>query len=323
MSRQIQADIPIESADVVPSLIDKVRLFRQFQRAEMRLTLQIKSIERMLSGGHTCGEALREVAASDEFDGQATDDTQDGRAVNDIGDQSGHDTQPDGVAGIEPTDEDGPASCDNHRPDAVLAQFGAFPLIEARDQLHSHRLKAERGVKNAAAQLPIIEWIDTVKGCGHLGLGLIIGEAGDLTRYDNPAKLWKRMGLAVFDGRAQRRIAAKPDVARGRTKRQAADDAIAMGYSPRRRSLMHVIGDCLIKQNKNPDGSDGYYRALYLERKARETELHPDLSLIHRHKRAMRYMEKRFLLHLWQEWRRRASGNESTKHVLPADLVEV
>ena len=45
---------------------------------------------------------------------------------------------------------------------------------------------------------------------------------------DNPSrKVWKRLGLAVFDGRAQRRT-------------RDAEKAVEQGYSPRRRSVSWV-----------------------------------------------------------------------------------
>lgn len=61
---------------------------------------------------------------------------------------------------------------------------------------------------------------------------------------------------------------------------------------------MHNLGDALIKQNQ-----DGAYRPMYLERKKLEILKAPDLQLIVHHKRAMRYMEKRYLRDLWRAWR--------------------
>ena len=49
---------------------------------------------------------------------------------------------------------------------------------------------------------------------------------------------------------------------------------------------------------------DSPYRTLYLERKEYEKAKAPDLPPMAHHRRAQRYMEKRLLKHLWQQWRR-------------------
>lgn len=152
----------------------------------------------------------------------------------------------------------------------------------------------EKAIERAAQQLPIWPWAEKIRGLGPKGVGLMIGEIGDPGAYANPAKLWKRMGLAVFDGQAQRRVKG--------------EGGILQGFSPQRRALMHVIGDALIKQNTRPDGTDGLYRQLYVSRKALEVVKAPDLALIVHHKRALRYMEKRLLVHLWQAWRTACPG---------------
>ena len=60
-----------------------------------------------------------------------------------------------------------------------------------------------------AKALPVASFVEETRGFGYLGLAQIVAEAGDLSNYANPAKLWKRFGLAVIDGRAQRRVADK------------------------------------------------------------------------------------------------------------------
>ena len=46
------------------------------------------------------------------------------------------------------------------------------------------------------------------------------------------------------------------------------------------------------------------YRQVYLDRKAYELARAPEMSDIHAHKRALRYMMKRYLRNLWVAWRR-------------------
>jgi hypothetical protein len=133
------------------------------------------------------------------------------------------------------------------------------------------------------------QWAEPKRGVGSLTLAKIIGETGDLKTYSNPAKVWKRMGLAVCGGTRQ------GNAGKGAT----AADWEARGYSPRRRSLMWNFGDCQIK-------SRGAYRDLYDARKAEQNEVTmPDKykNKRHAHLSAQRYMEKRFLKELWGAWK--------------------
>jgi hypothetical protein len=156
------------------------------------------------------------------------------------------------------------------------------PLLLAQQPIHAIRASVEKEMISLAKQLRAASFVERTRGFGYLGLAQIAAEAGDLTNYANPARLWKRFGLAVIDGRAQRRVKG--------------GGAIEQGFSPKRRAVMFVIGDALVKQG-------GEYRALYLERKRIETEKNPGLPKILHHRRAQRYMEKRLLRELWRDWR--------------------
>lgn len=166
---------------------------------------------------------------------------------------------------------------------AVVANTAAAPLLQARALIHSHRLTTEKSLVRLAEQLPVFPWWVRVDGLGALGLAQLVGEAGDLSRYAGPAKLWVRMGVGMKGGQAQRRMKDK-------------EAAKRMQYAPRRRSAMWRIGSSLIKKQNE-------YRDLYLARKQYEEEFHPELTKGHRHKRAQRYMEKRLLRNLWRAWR--------------------
>jgi hypothetical protein len=265
--------------DLVSLLVAQARQFRQLQRAELRLTNQIGAIERLLSGDHRPVDAHSPRVAD-----------------NSLEDESGLDAVDapyDRAALVPPKPRD---------LTKLIAEMGWSPIVQARDFLTAHRRAAARHLEKQAIQLPVWEaFVRGVRGCGPLGLALIVGEAHDLERYANPAKLWKRMGLAVMpDGRCQRRVADT-------------EGGLAQAYAPRRRSLMHVLGDSLVKLN------DGVYRAAYDERKAYELARAPEMRPIVAHKRAMRYMEKRFLLHLWQAWRREAISNVTPYDAVPID----
>lgn len=199
---------------------------------------------------------------------------------------------------------------------AVTMSIVNAPFIDARGLIEANRKATEKQLEQMAKLLPIWPWVQQVRGFGPLSLAAVVGEAGDLANYDNPAKLWKRMGLAVIGGGRQRMVAGAA--------------AIEHGYNPARRSLVWNIGECLIKQQ-------GEYRELYLARLIREVEKCWDEALQHAsttaatitswknrglpepvkvttidpaahrsaghlHNRAKRYVEKRLLRNLWRAW---------------------
>jgi len=149
--------------------------------------------------------------------------------------------------------------------------------------LTAHRKQLEKQMEELAETLPVWPWWESIRGLGALGLAKIVGEAGDLNLYDNPAKLWKRMGVATPE--------SYDDVTK---------DGKPCRKIPReRRSELFTIGDSLIKGNR-----DGDYRTLYLEHKAKQAERPEVKTKMHAHKRAQRYMEKRLLRNLWRAWTR-------------------
>lgn len=218
-------------------------------RAEGSLTRQIKSIARRLNGGDSPQDSDPHASysiAADSFDGNSDSHT-----------------------------------CNADQKLASIATAASLPLSNAREIIHKEKLGIERELKKLTKKLPLHSFVDETRGVGTIGLATIIGEAGDLTNYANPAKLWMRMGMAVIDGKRQRKCKDK-------------ELAIRHGYNPRRRAAMHCIGDSIVKVG-------GPYRLVYDERKVLEIAKAPELPPIAHHKRAMRYMEKRLLRDLWRE----------------------
>lgn len=185
----------------------------------------------------------------------------------------------------------------------VIALAACEPLIVARSVIELKRKDEEKTLKKLAKQLPVWEWAKDVRGCAELSLAQIIGETGDLSGYDNPSKVWKRLGLAPYNGRA----ASTWRTCGGAT----ADDWVEMGYSPARRSVVYNIGECFVK-------AGGPYRELYDQFKeeyaAREWcgRCHnkgdkgdrEHCTKAHVHNRAKRKAEKRFIRDLWAAWRK-------------------
>ncbi|MHC4625160.1 MAG: hypothetical protein ACYS4W_14800 [Planctomycetota bacterium] len=179
-----------------------------------------------------------------------------------------------------------------------------------RASLERYRNEEAKILEGAAKELPVWPWVERTPGIGPLGLALIIGAAGGplWPNYPNPGKLWKRLGLAVINGEAQKRRKGEKKKGHGPDIVHDIEEcktclAMFSGFAPTRRAVMHNVGESLMKQNK-VDGEPGKYYAMYLDRKAYEAERDPKMKPGYCHARALRYMEKNFIKDLWNEWKR-------------------
>lgn len=115
------------------------------------------------------------------------------------------------------------------------------------ENFESAQKETEKEMLPLAKKTPAAEWalLPEQRGFGLLSLATVVGEAGDLRAYSNPSKLWKRLGCAPwsFGGRTQMGSTWK---SKGGLP---AEEWSAFGYSPRRRSIAYVIGECLLKLN--------------------------------------------------------------------------
>ncbi len=178
-------------------------------------------------------------------------------------------------------------------------------ILEAhRLSLERYRMSWQKRIEAAVRELPIWPWAESIRGVAELNIGLIVGACGGplYPNYETFYRVWKRMGLAVMaNGERQRKIV-------GRTKELKAM-AIEAGYSPSRRAIMHIVGESLVKLNREGKEDDGNlvlyrYGAIYVNRKKWEAGMKPGDCKAAWHARAMRYMEKRFLKYMWKEWKR-------------------
>lgn len=165
-----------------------------------------------------------------------------------------------------------------------------------------------------AKRLPVYEWVKGVHGFGDVSFATIVGECGDIGTYKSVSAVWKRLGLAVINGRRQ------GNPGEGAT----AQDWIDHGYNRARRSVSYVAREHVIGgmgKWRPLFGSEladaNYYQRVYAERARYEADklglpvtLNEDTGKesykAHVAMRAHRYVEKRLLKHLYIEWRRAA-----------------
>ena len=182
----------------------------------------------------------------------------------------------------------------------------AINTDRGRKPFDGMRKAAEKEMEKLAAELPAAGWVESVRGAGLLGLATIVAEAGDLSNYPNPAKLWKRLGFAPYDGLAGsswKRETCRP---RALTKQEWIDNP----FSGERYALMHQIAVWLVntqwigkaKTESGEGEPKGPYGELYAARRKRTLETHPDWSDGHRRMDALRVTMKAFLKDLHGAW---------------------
>lgn len=189
---------------------------------------------------------------------------------------------------------------------------------EAQELFQTLQDGFERNMEKLARKLPVYPWVKSVKGLGDKSFATIVGECGDIGSYKSVSALWKRLGLAVFDGRRQ----GNPG------KDATAQDWIDHGYNRKRRSVSwnartHIIGGMGLWRpgfgedvRANPELTE--YQIVFAERVRYESEKlglpitevvnakgeHKESYKQHAVNRAMRYTEKRLLKNLYLAWRR-------------------
>ncbi|MDQ5977521.1 MAG: hypothetical protein QG602_493, partial [Verrucomicrobiota bacterium] len=218
------------------------------------------------------------------------------------------------------------------------------PMLVAMGPLDAAKLEAEKELAKRARNLPVYAWAKGVSGLGDVSLAAIVGEcAAAPGGYKSVSALWKRMGLAVIHGGRQRKVAGADALDHGYD-------------AERRSLMWNIGGCLIKAQVRNEKGEDGKkidgsdfaigeLGQVYLDRKrfmqakneageyaARAADLvaaakknggtpnkdnlEGRLSPIHIHNDSKRYMEKRLLRQLWQEWRR-ASGVADPINTMP------
>jgi len=176
----------------------------------------------------------------------------------------------------------------------------------ARQPADELRARCEKTMEQLAKKLPVYDWVKTIRGAGELGLATIVAEAGDLGNYSNPAKLWKRLGFAPYDGYAGSSWKRYTWVPRKLT----AEEWIENPFSGERYALMHQIAVWLVnaqwvgkaKTGTGEGKPNGPYGKVYADRRAHTAKTHADWTKQHSKMDGLRVAMKAFLKDLHVAW---------------------
>lgn len=183
------------------------------------------------------------------------------------------------------------------------------------------------------------EFLTKIRGCAVRMSACMVTSIGDIKRFATVSKLWAYAGLHVIDGRAARR-----------TKGEKSN------WNQFLKTKLHVLADCLIKQNFDPDTKRPLrYRKFYDDYKTRmenraschlTREEHSKKAVApvqtnkpmqkhqvtwlangctkgHTHNMAMRYVQKMFLQDLFMKWYELSGLEPPTKPYAEAMLGRV
>jgi hypothetical protein len=186
--------------------------------------------------------------------------------------------------------------------------------IAARAPADRERKSRETAMTALAEQLPVFAWVDSVAGFGALGFATIVALTGDLSNYATVSKVWKRLMLAPYDGCAGSTWKRETWRPRMLTK----EEWIANPFSGERYALIAMIADSLHKKQVQSKAKSetqfgkplAAYGKAYVDRREHTARTHPDWTLMHAHRDALRIMVKALVEDLWIEWRRAAGDGK-------------
>lgn len=186
-------------------------------------------------------------------------------------------------------------------PDGLISNYTELSLVDQYVELLLSEQRTFKLVKEGLEEFPIYtNYLKGVKGIGETLAGVIISEI-DIHAAKYPSSIWKYAGLDVA-GDGQGRSRKKEHlVKRAYTSKEGEElERDSITFNPfLKTKLLGVMAPSFIK-SKNEK-----YAPMYYDYKHR-LENHPnhvEKTKLHRHRMALRYIAKHFLIDLYNEWR--------------------
>lgn len=191
--------------------------------------------------------------------------------------------------------------------DPLITAMGEFCLVHQYIEMERVESEHFKMLTTLLNECPIYtNWLSSVKGVGPAMAGVILSEI-NIHAATYPSSLWKYAGLdvvtvvrdgqEVHEGRGRYKdhlVRVEYTNAQGELKER---DSIT--FSPwLKTKMLGVLGTSFLR-SKSP------YAAIYYDYKNRIENMpaHKDKTAAHRHRMALRYMVKRFMVDLYRSWR--------------------
>jgi hypothetical protein len=192
---------------------------------------------------------------------------------------------------------------------AVDAEIEAIRL--SLEPIQARRDEIESEMERLARLLPAYSFVKGIRGFGDKAFAVLIGEAGDLSKYPKDEKLWSRLGLAPYQGKAFSQWRAKGGL--------SADEWVGARYNPKRRAEIYAcievpLGNLQMESAAKSETTFGKpigpYGEVYVRRREHTAVTHPDWSKGHSRGDALRVMVKAVVSDLWREWNKDLAARE-------------
>jgi len=183
---------------------------------------------------------------------------------------------------------------------SLIGTYAQLVLTDSYMRLLNEELRAFRGLEKVLAPIPVWDqWLKNVKGIGP-AMGAVIISGFDIHKAKYASSLWRYAGVDVHSsGKGRGRYKEMM----GTTTYTDADGdeqtKKTLGYNPwLKTKLVGVASACFLR-------SGGPYKDIYDNYKHRlqHNPKHVDKTEGHRHRMALRYMIKMFLVDLYANWR--------------------
>ena len=184
--------------------------------------------------------------------------------------------------------------------DELITSYTELCLLSQYLDLESYEQQHFRRLESVLVDFPIwTEWMKGVKGCGPAMAGVLISEI-DIHKARYASSLFKYAGLDVAgDGRGRSRKAEHLVKVQYTNTKGEQVERNSITFNPfLKTKVVGVLGPSFLRS-----GSE--YAKFYYDYKHRleNHEKYKDVTKLHRHNMAIRYMVKRFLVALYVQWR--------------------
>jgi len=186
--------------------------------------------------------------------------------------------------------------------DEVISSYTELCLIAQYVSLEDQENTHFRRIEYVLSEYQIYrDFLLKVKGCGPAMSAVILSEI-DISKAKYPSSLWKLAGydVVIEDNKGRSRIKAHLVPKSYTNKDGEIKETVGITFNPFLKTKLYILATCFLKVKESP------YKEAYYNYKNRleNTPVHMEKTKLHRHRMAIRYMIKRFLVDLYINWRR-------------------